>query len=80
MIEGLRALLEGIQGWDEIATIIPGRIKPTRSTGPLRLTVQMPTPSGLKCLAKRPGAVQEVFFVTSRAPELEAKIRTLSER
>lgn len=81
MIQGLRELLESIQPWPEITTIIPGRIKPTKGAGvSLHLTVQMPTTSGLKCLARRSGQIQEVFIVTRQPSELEKRLRSLSAR
>lgn len=65
MIQGLRQLLEQIEPWDEIKSIIPGEIRPTRSHRPLSLDVKYDTPTGVKCLAKSGSAVQEVFIVTS---------------
>ncbi len=65
MIRGLRQLLEQIEPWDEIQSIIPGEIKPTKSHKPLSLEVKYNIPTGIKCLAKSGSAVQEVFIVTS---------------
>jgi hypothetical protein len=78
MIKGLRPLLEKIEEWDEIASIIPARIKPTKAVQPgVRLTVQAQTPAGLKCLARSGTAVQEVFFVTHVPDALRTKIASL---
>lgn len=65
MIKGLRKFLEGIESWEEIQTIIPGRIKRARPQHEIVLSVQYKTESGLKCLAKSGSEVQEVFIVTS---------------
>ncbi|MBI4120360.1 MAG: hypothetical protein HY454_02740 [Parcubacteria group bacterium] len=65
MIQGLRQLLEQIEPWDEIKSIIPGEIKPAKSHKPLSLGVKYNTPTGIKCLARSGSAVQEVFIVTS---------------
>lgn len=69
MISGLRELLEQIEPWDEIKSIIPGKIRPARSAGQLILKVQYNTSSGVKCLAQSNSAIQEVFIVTPQ-PEL----------
>lgn len=74
MIKGLYKLLESIEHWDEIQGIIPGLIKPSKSSSDIELTVQYLTPSGLKCLAKCDGAVQEVFFISSNPEQLKKKL------
>jgi hypothetical protein len=64
-IEGLRPLLESIAPWEDIHSIIPGRIKPSKGPRrPIKLEVKYSTGTGLKTLAKTGTAVQEVFFVT----------------
>lgn len=76
MIKGLAKLLESIQHWDEIKTIIPGRIKPSKNLTQLHLLVQYMTNNGIKCLAKGEG-VQEVFFVSPNPEELIIRIEKL---
>ena len=75
MIQGLRKFLEAIEDWDEIASIIPAQINRTKgsATG-LRITVQTQTPSGIKCLARASGCVQEVFITTPQPEDLIAKL------
>jgi hypothetical protein len=73
MIKGLLKLLESIEDWEEIQGIIPGLIKPAKSSG-IELTIQYITQSGVKCLAKSDGAVQEVFFVSSTPEILKTKL------
>ena len=66
LIEGLRPLFESIAPWEDIHSIIPGRIRPTK--GPkrrIRLEIKYFTGTGLKAFAKSGTAVQEVFFVTA---------------
>ena len=46
-----------------VSRIVPGRIKPRRGKTPPALTVQYPTPAGLKCQYVSGGAVQEVFLI-----------------
>lgn len=74
MIKGLLKLLESIEDWEEIQGIIPGLIKPSKSST-IELTIQYITPAGLKCLAKCDGAVQEVFFVSSEPEKLKTKLQ-----
>jgi hypothetical protein len=79
MIDGLQDLLERIEPWEEIVSVIPGEIKPAKGSGSgLRLEVKYPTSSGIKVLAKSTTAVQEVFFVTRNPEELKAKLRSLN--
>ncbi len=71
MIPGLQALLERIESWDVIVSIIPGEIRPARgSESGIQLHVKYPTQSGIKVLAKSTTAVQEVFFVSREPNEL----------
>lgn len=75
MIDGLRDLLEKIESWEEIVSIIPGEIRPAKGSGSgLRLEVKYLTSSGLKTIAKSTTAVQEVFFVTRLPDELQEKL------
>ena len=78
MIKGLLKLLESIEDWEEIQGIIPGLIKPSKSSG-IELTIQYITQSGVKCLAKSDGAVQEVFFVSSTPDALKTKLEEFIE-
>ena len=73
LIRGLRPLLESIAPWEEVHSIIPGRIRPTKgSRRQIRLEIKYSTVTGLKALAKTGTAVQEVFFVTAN-PEAVRK-------
>lgn len=74
MIPGLRRLLESIEDWEEIKSIIPGRIRPVNKSHALRLKVQYEIEDGLKCLVLSGPAVQEVFIVTSDALALWDRI------
>ncbi len=75
MIDGLRDLLERIESWEEIVSIIPGEIRPAKGSGSgLRLEVKYPTSSGLKAIAKSTTAVQEVFFVTRAVEALKERL------
>lgn len=73
--EGLRTILEEIETWTEITTIIPGVIKKSGSHHEMRLAVQYQTKTGLKIIGKGFGAVQEVFLVTSQPDIVEQKIK-----
>ena len=80
MIKGLRKFLESIEFWEEIQSIIPGRIKRARPRPKLMLSIQYPTTSGLKCIAKSGSSVQEVFIVTSFPEKLTRRLEALSEK
>ena len=78
IIQGLRPLLESIQPWPEIKSIIPGRINRTASnSGDLKIKFQYETPTGIKCLAIAKGCVQEVFFVSPNTAVLIDKLSEL---
>jgi hypothetical protein len=47
-----------------VSAVIPGPIRP-KGGGTSGWTLQYPTASGVKLLGRSPGAVQEVFVVTS---------------
>lgn len=72
MIQGLRPFLEQIEEWDEIKTIIPGRIEPVKFNKPFSINVQYNTITGIKCIVRSGTAVQEVFIVTAN-PEVLKK-------
>ena len=74
MIKGLRKFLEQIESWDEIKSIIPGKIRPTKSVRQLTLKIQYETQTGVKCLARSGSAVQEVFVVTQHPSEFRDKL------
>ena len=81
LIEGLRPVLESIAPWEEIHSIIPGRIKPTRgSKRQIRLEIKYFTGTGLKALAKTGTAVQEVFFVTANPQVVRERLLATATR
>lgn len=79
MISGLQDLLESIEPWEEIVSIIPGEIKPAKGHGSgIRLEVKYPTNSGIKALAKNTEAVQEVFFVSKQPDQLQVRLKKMN--
>jgi len=63
-VEGLDAILNTIiKECPHVARIVPGRITVRRGHSSATLTVQYPTPAGLKCLYRATGTVQEVFLI-----------------
>lgn len=75
MIAGLRAALTELSGWEEVRSIIPGVIRPSKGPGQtVLLKVQYPTATGLKLLAKTGTAVQEVFVVTDQPVVVQERI------
>ena len=65
IVDGVLPLLEQIASLPGVASVIPGRIKPTEaSVSGVRLRVQTPTLSGLKLSARSHTASQEIFVVT----------------
>ena len=75
-VNGLDAILDRIvKLCPYVQRIVPGRIKVRRGSSPPMLTVQYPTPAGLKCQFVSGGAVQEVFLICS---DVEKTIQWLS--
>lgn len=74
IIDGLEELLETIESWEEIQSIVPGRINSIRSRQALTLTIQYNTPSGVKCIAKSGSATQEVFVATPKPEEFRKRL------
>ncbi len=73
MISGLRKFLESIEDWLEIKSLIQAMIKRDKSSGRAFLTIQYRLTSGLKCLARATGVVQEVFISTGTPNKLEKR-------
>ena len=69
MIAGLDAFLQKVEQLPEVKSILTGVITTRKGVGALQFNVQYKTDTGLKCLAKNQGSVQEVF-ITSAEPEL----------
>jgi hypothetical protein len=81
LIEGLRPLLESIAPWEDIHSIIPGRIRRAKgSKRRIRLEIKYFTGTGLKALAKTGTAVQEVFFVTSNPQAVRERLQATATR
>ena len=81
LIEGLRPLLESIAPWEDIHSIIPGRIRPTKgSKRRITLEIKYSTRTGLKALAKTGTAVQEVFFVTANPQAVRERLLATAAR
>ena len=75
MIKGLRNILESIENWPEIKSIIPAKIHPCNDPkSRITLKIQYQTRSGLKCLAYSGAQVQEVFFVTAEPEKLRERL------
>ena len=61
---------------EAVQSVIPGPIrrKAGRSTG---FSLQYPTPTGLKLIARSPGAAQEVFVVTADPAGVAERLQAL---
>lgn len=76
MIKGLKKLLQKLAVMDEIRSIIPGRISPSKNVQELHLKVQYEVEGGVKVLAKGEG-VQEVFIVCDNVEAVKERIKEL---
>jgi len=63
IIDGGLKILQELAKAEDVVSVIPGLIKPSRSFCKTGLTFQYKTETGEKYLLKGHGAVQEVFVV-----------------
>ncbi len=64
VIKGIIPVLEKMTEHPSVKAIVPGRIKPIKGSYPIpKIEFKVFTDSGIKCLAKSDGAVQEVFII-----------------
>ncbi|MBS3812061.1 MAG: metal-binding protein [Halanaerobiales bacterium] len=79
IIKDILPLLEDISQFQEIKSIIPGRINQRNSSSGQEayLKIKYNTSSGLKLIAKNSSSVQEVFIVTKNTDETKAKLQKL---
>ncbi len=75
VLSAVRSRLEKIASFPEVDAVLPGVIKPKKG-GSTGLSLQYPTESGLRLIARSGGAAQEVFVVTGQG---EAVVRRLRE-
>jgi hypothetical protein len=78
IVPGLFELLQELAGWEEIASIIPGRIMRRGNTKRAEIRLTIPTQSGWKALGKSKGATQELFIVTGDPDAVRRKIQARS--
>ena len=78
ILPDLREKLLSLTSVEGVTSIVPGRIYAVhgRRGGALRLKVSAPTATGLKLIARRGSAVQEVFVVCA-SPEATEAVRHL---
>jgi len=67
LIAGLDEYLQTIEQIPEIQLIVPSIITMRKGSGSFKFSVQRTTDTGLRCIAKNQGAVQEVF-ITANEP------------
>ncbi|MBN2145459.1 MAG: metal-binding protein [Candidatus Aureabacteria bacterium] len=76
IIEGLFDKLQILASWDEVHSVIPGRIMRRGSALPHpTLTLTIPTSSGWKALGKSKGSTQEIFIITNEPETVRNKFR-----
>lgn len=65
MIEGLEAHLKQFEGWDEVHSINPGRIRPGGRARPFEFNRTEAVSIGFKFLARSGELAQDVYIVVS---------------
>jgi hypothetical protein len=66
LIPGLKEAMCEIAAWDEVDSVVPGRIRRGGHTSNFVITIQRSTISGLRCIAKRGSGNQALFITTSK--------------
>jgi hypothetical protein len=76
IVEGLYEKLQELAAWDEVHSIIPGRIMRRGSSLPYpTITLTIPTSSGWKALGKSKGSTQEIFIITDDPVALQRRFQ-----
>ncbi len=76
LLEGLGEILEKISTWEEVSSVIPGRIvRQNKGRGSKGLFLKYRTLSGFKALYKNGTSVQEVFIVCKDADAFEKRFK-----
>ena len=76
LLEGLDKLIGGIAQWEEVESIIPGRIvRQNKGRGSKGLFLKYRTTSGYKLLYKNGTSVQEVFVVCKDYEAFEKRFK-----
>ena len=76
LLEGLDKLIGGIAQWEEVESIIPGRIvRQNKGRGSKGLFLKYRTMSGYKLLYKNGTSVQEVFVVCKDYEAFEKRFK-----
>lgn len=76
LLEGLERILLEMERWEEVDSIIPGRIvRQNRGRGSKGIFLKYRTVSGYKLLYKSGASVQEVFVVCSDFEGFERRFR-----
>ena len=80
LVEGLSPILEKIAEWDEVDSVIPGKIKTKGgvSKGGYSLSLKYRTKTGFKLIWKKGVSSQEVFVVCGKGRE-DAFLRKFQE-
>lgn len=76
IIKGLQEILETIESWSEINSIVPGEISRAKTGGKVKLRVSYKTESGIKAIARGHGAVQDVFLITDNSDSVLEKLQS----
>lgn len=76
LLEGLEDYLSEIEEWEEVESIIPGRIvRQNKGRGSKGLFLKYRTLSGYKLLYKNGASVQEIFVVCTDYDRFENRFR-----
>jgi hypothetical protein len=65
LIAELDDYLRIVERIPEVQLIVPSIITMRKASGGFEFKVQRPTETGLRCIAKNQGAIQEVFITTN---------------
>lgn len=78
IVEDFFELLQHLVSYDEIGSIIPGRIMRRGGSVKTEIKLTIPTSSGWKALGKSRGVTQEFFIVTDHPQKISAIMESLS--
>ena len=76
-IPGLKQAMREIATWDEVDSVVPGRISRGGRTPGFVITIQRDTESGLKCIAKHGSGNQDLYITTSQPDRVRQRLADL---
>ena len=67
--------MDEIAKWGEVDSVVPGHMRRGGHTPTFIITIQRDTISGLRCIAKRGSAIQDLYITTSKPNVIRERLQ-----